>query len=603
MFEAKQLCGQICIGKQGENLARIVYFDEPSIWKKDFGEGRCELLHQRNGDEAPYPVVLEVEGDRVCWKITNADTASEGEGKCELYYFVDDVIVKSKIWTTTVLPSLGENMTEPPEPQKAWVDQVLTAAEMVESATTHQPMIGENKNWFIWNSEMQEYVDSGILAEGKKGDKGNKGDQGIQGVQGEQGIQGIQGEKGDKGDPFTYDDFTEEQLASLKGDKGEDGKDADLSPVSNALKGNKSGEIISMTDVSPLEHNVGVKVKKKNLFDMSILSGGNFTYNNDGTVTLTLTGAASGSSVGNKTLKQLVPQLEVGKTYTLSAAKTGETKYIYLSVVAKRGWSYGGNLTITEDDLNSVVYFYANGEGTSCVFSNIQIEEGTTATTYAPYVEDFSTVSVQKLGGNLWNHEYDKKDLSNCTAWATTIWNNEAVKKVFKPNTTYTIEYTATCLKTVENATKNSNLLGFALYNGKNTYPLGYSIANNDNIMIAVAGKSLTIKETFTTPNSLDGFQVIAYSQVYTSDWIYGTFSFDNIMLQVGTTATEYEPYIEPTTYTPNEDGTVEGVTSLAPSMTLTTDSGVIIDVEYNRDINKAFAELTQVIISLGGNV
>ncbi len=30
--------------------------------------------------------------------------------------------------------------------------------------------------------------------------------------------------KGDKGDPFTYDDFTEEQLAALKGDKGETGE-------------------------------------------------------------------------------------------------------------------------------------------------------------------------------------------------------------------------------------------------------------------------------------------------------------------------------------------------------------------------------------------
>ena len=31
------------------------------------------------------------------------------------------------------------------------------------------------------------------------------------------------GEKGDKGDPFTYADFTPEQLASLKGDKGDKG--------------------------------------------------------------------------------------------------------------------------------------------------------------------------------------------------------------------------------------------------------------------------------------------------------------------------------------------------------------------------------------------
>lgn len=36
---------------------------------------------------------------------------------------------------------------------------------------------------------------------------------------------GAKGNKGDKGDPFTYDDFTPEQLAALKGAKGDAGKD------------------------------------------------------------------------------------------------------------------------------------------------------------------------------------------------------------------------------------------------------------------------------------------------------------------------------------------------------------------------------------------
>lgn len=39
------------------------------------------------------------------------------------------------------------------------------------------------------------------------------------------GVDYFDGEKGDKGDPFTYKDFTPEQLASLKGDKGDKGAD------------------------------------------------------------------------------------------------------------------------------------------------------------------------------------------------------------------------------------------------------------------------------------------------------------------------------------------------------------------------------------------
>ena len=50
-----------------------------------------------------------------------------------------------------------------------------------------------------------------------KGKKGDKGEQGLRGLTGPQGIQG------EKGDAFTYNDFTEEQLAGLKGAKGEKG--------------------------------------------------------------------------------------------------------------------------------------------------------------------------------------------------------------------------------------------------------------------------------------------------------------------------------------------------------------------------------------------
>jgi len=40
---------------------------------------------------------------------------------------------------------------------------------------------------------------------------------------GQTGPRGAQGEAGPKGDSFTYEDFTAEQLASLKGPKGDTG--------------------------------------------------------------------------------------------------------------------------------------------------------------------------------------------------------------------------------------------------------------------------------------------------------------------------------------------------------------------------------------------
>lgn len=49
--------------------------------------------------------------------------------------------------------------------------------------------------------------------------------------------QGLRGGKGDKGDPFRYEDFTAEQLESLKGPKGDDGIGLDVAQLTNALKG------------------------------------------------------------------------------------------------------------------------------------------------------------------------------------------------------------------------------------------------------------------------------------------------------------------------------------------------------------------------------
>ena len=61
----------------------------------------------------------------------------------------------------------------------------------------------------------------------------------------------------------------------------------------------------------------------------------------------------------------------------------------------------------------------------------------------------------------------------------------------------------------------------------------------------------------------------------------------------------EFMPYIEPTEYKVGDS-----VKSVHPSTTLICDAeGVKMEAEYNRDINKAFEEMYNAIISLGGNI
>ncbi len=76
------------------------------------------------------------------------------------------------------------------------------------------------------------------------------------------------------------------EILALKGEKGDSGKDADVSLITNALKGEASGEFVYIDDVSPFEHNTTIKllngsnntklVKCENLVTNDIISQGDF---------------------------------------------------------------------------------------------------------------------------------------------------------------------------------------------------------------------------------------------------------------------------------------------------------------------------------------
>ena len=122
------------LGKQGENLVRQIQFDL-SRWISNFGPGTVQLLHERKGDEAPYPVAVEQEGNLAVWTVTSADTAAAGTGRAELQYYVGDALAKSETWMTKVLPALGDASETPPEAQQGWVDQVLAQVARITGMT------------------------------------------------------------------------------------------------------------------------------------------------------------------------------------------------------------------------------------------------------------------------------------------------------------------------------------------------------------------------------------------------------------------------------------------------------------------------------------
>lgn len=95
-----------------------------------------------------------------------------------------------------------------------------------------------------------------------------------------------------------------------------------------------------------------------NLFDIDkVIDGNRLKNNGDGTLTAITSNNDSSASSGQK-LSDMA-NLIVGKTYILNAKTTGTQKHIYL---IKTGtiWEFERSIKITQDDLDSIVFFYAS---------------------------------------------------------------------------------------------------------------------------------------------------------------------------------------------------------------------------------------------------
>ncbi len=171
MREVSAILGkEIFLGRCGENKATCVVFNI-SEWKRVYGDGVLHLLHQRNGDRAPYPCDVTQDG---VWCITNADAAVAGRGRAELQYYVGDTLVKSDTYTTVTERALGTASEEPPAPFEGWVEKVLSAGanalESAEAAAKSEAAVAQNAEAAKEseeNAKDSEQTASGYLGEAK----------------------------------------------------------------------------------------------------------------------------------------------------------------------------------------------------------------------------------------------------------------------------------------------------------------------------------------------------------------------------------------------------------------------------------------------------
>lgn len=185
--------------------------------------------------------------------------------------------------------------------------------------------------------------------------------------------------------------------------------------LANAIKGHLKGEVVTADDVSSVEHEMNVVVRSKNLLDVSKMrpTGGStkISVTEVGANYIVITSESGYNSNGfcatGLTLSQCCPELREGDIVTLTAESNSTMKCFYLDTVeiadsGTKFWNFGSERVITKEMLNAIVCLYgfnaiADNEIGACTISNIQIEEGNTATDYTPYI-DPATVNVSAGG-------------------------------------------------------------------------------------------------------------------------------------------------------------------------------------------------------------
>lgn len=117
----------VTIGRQGENEAHSIWFDITEL-KENYGDGTAILVHMRPSDQAPYICETQRFSEYVQWKTTSTDTAYAGKGQCELRWIVGDVLAKSQIYTTVIIPSITVDSVIP-APYESWYESLMDAIQ------------------------------------------------------------------------------------------------------------------------------------------------------------------------------------------------------------------------------------------------------------------------------------------------------------------------------------------------------------------------------------------------------------------------------------------------------------------------------------------
>ena len=192
----------IVIGRRGTYDTLQIAFDL-SYLVESYDNGVAVLAVKRSQDESAYPAVTSQEDDLLLWTVSETDTYYVGAGEAQLMWYVDGGLAKTIIYPMVVMKDILATSEEAPDAYQEWVDALIAegaetlqnaqdaaqsasdaeqakddavtakeaaeaAQQAAETAVAHYPKI-ENNYWMVWDSSTQQYVSTGIQAEGEDG--------------------------------------------------------------------------------------------------------------------------------------------------------------------------------------------------------------------------------------------------------------------------------------------------------------------------------------------------------------------------------------------------------------------------------------------------
>lgn len=373
-----------------------------------------------------------------------------------------------------------------------------------------------------------------------------------------------------------------------------------------AIRNTVSGDVIKVSDVSPIEHELEVKVKSGNKFenyvDFSTIASVDAGYEEYYTIevvddVIIVTPKSHNLDLINlPALNVLCPNIPSDTKATfyfeVETEETAIKNNAYIATPAKD--IYQGIETLIEYPWSDYSTGYAKTYlyfGTSVTkplkIKNLKIG----IPTDEPAIEDLTTVSVTAQGKNILPFPY-----VNASEWQSggityTVNNDGSVHA--KGTTTGTsvfrlatdgvdlkdgVSYVVSCGHLTRKI--------YVTYNDGSGQSDSYW-GNLNNAAPLVWKKEYKLKSV--------NIQYLSAGS-YIDEVIYP-------QIEVGEVATEYEPYVEPFTVSANADETVKGLMSISPSMTLMTDTAdVTIDLAYNADtkmyIDNKFNELATALLN-----